>query len=117
MTARLRLSRAKGFRLPDDAVSVARPTKWGNPFVVGRDGSAADCVRLYGMLLGGLLCMSCAAPVAAQKATIETIERDWIELVGKRLACWCQIGRPCHADVLGEIVAKMAEIDAGSPAP
>jgi hypothetical protein len=29
---RIRLSRAKGWKMPDGAVSVARPTKWGNPF-------------------------------------------------------------------------------------
>lgn len=29
---RIRLSRQRGWRLPDGAVSVARPTKWGNPF-------------------------------------------------------------------------------------
>jgi Domain of unknown function (DUF4326) len=30
--ARIRLSRAKGWRLPPDTVVVARPTRWGNPF-------------------------------------------------------------------------------------
>jgi len=32
MAERIQLSRAKGWRLPAGAVSVARPTKWGNPF-------------------------------------------------------------------------------------
>lgn len=29
---RIQLRRTKGWRLPDNTVSVARPTKWGNPF-------------------------------------------------------------------------------------
>lgn len=32
MPERIQLKRAKGWRLPYGAVSVARPTKWGNPF-------------------------------------------------------------------------------------
>jgi hypothetical protein len=34
---RIRLSRAKGWRLPPGAVSVARPTKYGNPFGYRKD--------------------------------------------------------------------------------
>lgn len=34
------------------------------------------------------------------KVTVEDIRRD---LAGKDLACWCPIGKPCHADVLMEI--------------
>lgn len=36
MTERIQLQRKRGWRLPAGAVSVARPTKWGNPFVVGK---------------------------------------------------------------------------------
>jgi hypothetical protein len=32
MPERIQLRRTKGWRLPEGAVSVARPTKWGNPF-------------------------------------------------------------------------------------
>jgi hypothetical protein len=32
---RVQLSRRKGARKPPDAVTVARPTKWGNPFALG----------------------------------------------------------------------------------
>lgn len=32
---RIQLSRRKGWRMPDGAVSVARPTRWGNPFRLG----------------------------------------------------------------------------------
>ncbi|XWO59890.1 DUF4326 domain-containing protein (plasmid) [Pseudomonas luteola] len=34
MPARIQLRRTKGWRLPEGAVRVARPGKWGNPFRV-----------------------------------------------------------------------------------
>jgi hypothetical protein len=33
MNARLQRKRVNGWRMPDGAVYVGRPTKWGNPFV------------------------------------------------------------------------------------
>ena len=30
--------RVKGWRMPPNTVSVTRPGRWGNPFVVGSDG-------------------------------------------------------------------------------
>lgn len=55
MPVRLTLSRRKGFRLQAAsrainglaAVTVARPGRWGNPFVIGRDGNQAECVAQY----------------------------------------------------------------------
>lgn len=32
MPGRIQLRRVKGWRLPEGAVKVARPTRWGNPF-------------------------------------------------------------------------------------
>jgi hypothetical protein len=54
MAERIRLSRAKGWRLPANAVSVARPGRFGNPFVVGRDGTRAQCAAKLFVLLAGL---------------------------------------------------------------
>jgi hypothetical protein len=34
---RVQLTRVKGWRLPPGAVSVARPTRWGNPFAYRTD--------------------------------------------------------------------------------
>src|SRR3954469_13733415 len=94
---RLQLSRRKGFNLQaashatNDlaAVTVARPSKWGNPFRIGKDGSQAECVARF-------------RDFAAQKARTDP---KWLtaltaELGGKNLACWCRSGTPCHADML-----------------
>lgn len=63
-------------------------SKWGNPFILGRDGTRAEVIAKY---------------------------KDWIqtqpqllkalpELRGKVLGCWCA-PRACHGDVL----ARLAE--------
>jgi hypothetical protein len=74
--------RVKGY--PSDAVYVGRPTKFGNPFVVGVHGKQGECVGMYEDWVRNKHEL-----VAAIKA----------ELKGKDLLCWCA-PEPCHADVL-----------------
>lgn len=71
--------------IPEDAVYVGRPTRWGNPFIIGRDGSREDVVRKYAESLS-----------PNDKLQIKQ------ELKGKDLVCWCA-PKPCHADILLEI--------------
>jgi hypothetical protein len=97
---RIQRSRAKGWRMPEGAIYVGRGSVYGNPFVVGADGTAADCARLYRLLLGGLVCLSCAATPAAQEAARRSALDHIGQLRGRDLACWCRRGQPCHADVL-----------------
>lgn len=82
MPTRVQLSRKKGWRLPPNTAKVSRPSKWGNPFVVGKHGSADDCVRRFRNYIRGIGCQ---------------------ELRGLNLACWCALDQPCHADVLLEL--------------
>ncbi|MDR6953835.1 hypothetical protein J2X65_003198 [Ancylobacter sp. 3268] len=100
---RIRLSRAKGWRMPDNTVKVDRSTPWGNPFVVGIDGTAAQCVATYHFLLSGLLCVSTKAPLDKQKAALSHVRAHAQDLRGKNLACWCALDKPCRADVLLEV--------------
>jgi hypothetical protein len=97
---RIRLRRSRGWRKPPGAVVVAQPSRWGNPFAVGRrvDGvlvrDRAHAVELYRQLM-------------ADSADLRTAAR--IELAGRDLACWCPLSAadgsrvPCHAEVLLEI--------------
>lgn len=102
MPKRIQRSRAKGWQMPEGAVYVGRPTRWGNPFLVGSSVqatpsdpiavcfSATEAVETYRSIL--------AKPsMAAFRADVM---RD---LRGKDLACWCALDQPCHADVLLEI--------------
>jgi hypothetical protein len=107
MPERVQLSRAKGWRMPENTVKVDRTTKWGNPFVRHSDGIAMDrelAVRLFGDLLtkeGSWWPIPQPWPKgkipAGPPTTVEDVR---LELRGKNLACWCPIGQPCHADVL-----------------
>lgn len=83
MAKRIQRKRSKGWKMPSGAVYVGRPTKWGNIYIVGRDGTASECVEKYEWWLGFT-------------GRINELE----ELRGKDLACWCPLGQPCHADVL-----------------
>lgn len=76
---------------PAEAVYVGRPSKWGNPFIIGRDGERAECVEKFRTML-------------QQPDTFWSVKRAEIraELKGKDLVCWCA-PKPCHADILLEI--------------
>ncbi len=95
---RVQLSRRKGWRMPENTVKVSRPTKWGNPFVVGRDVDTADkAVEMFRFT---------TCPVEGRPGIFTDFEMTEIDvrpLRGKNLACWCPLDQPCHADVLLEI--------------
>jgi Domain of unknown function (DUF4326) len=76
--------------IPQGAIYVGRPTRFGNPFVVGKHGSQGECVDLYRAWL-----------MAPERAELRA--RAARELRGRDLVCWCHPKR-CHADVLLEIV-------------
>lgn len=102
---RITLSRAKGWRMPENTVKVDRSTKWGNPFIVGQHGTSDACVTRFRDLLTGLISMF---PVPCPSYLDQAYARDLIianlhTLRGKNLACWCKPGQPCHADVLLEL--------------
>lgn len=100
MPIRIQRRRASGWRLPDGAICVDRSTPWGNPFVVGRDGTAAECVDLYAKLLAGYVCMSVKAEWGEQNRARRHVLAHIDELRGHDLACFCRPGAPCHADIL-----------------
>lgn len=93
---RIQLSRAAGWRMPENTVKVDRSTRWGNPFAIGQEGplgrTAVDAEGAVGfftdMLRDPELSAAAGYPL------------DLAPLAGKHLACWCRPGTPCHADVL-----------------
>lgn len=88
---RIQRKRVKGWRMPPNTVYVGRPTKWGNPWKPGKDGSAAHCVAEYRLFT--------ERPARRLSGWFEGLH----ELRGKNLACWCALDAPCHADVLLEL--------------
>jgi hypothetical protein len=98
---RIRLSRARGWRLAKNAINCARPGKLGNPFVVGRDGTRAECVSKFALLMAGKIPVTSGDGLAGNIAKRKYILANLGRLRGKDLGCWCPLdGKPCHADVL-----------------
>ena len=78
--------------VPSRAVYIGRPSKWGNPFVIGRDGTRAQVIAKYRAWLLRNDALMAALP----------------ELRGKDLVCWCAPS-PCHGDVLLELANAQQE--------
>lgn len=106
---RIQLSRKRGFRLQEasrainglEAVNVARPSKWGNPFRIGD-------VKHFGPAYSGRDMVIADAKTACRLFKQHMFNRRSAEeliapLRGKNLACWCKPGEPCHADILLEM--------------
>lgn len=98
MPERIQRKRMKGWRMPEGAVYVGRPTKWGNPFQAGKvvyltgpktgeRADRADVVRMYENRI-------------RRVGGDEVIGLIRAELAGRDLVCWCPQDEPCHADVL-----------------
>ena len=68
---------------PKDTVYVGRPSKWGNKFIIGKDGTRAEVISKY------------ANWIRTQEHLMNALD----ELKGKDLLCWCA-PQACHADLL-----------------
>ncbi len=103
---RVQLSRRKGWRMPLNTVKVARPSKWGNPFVVCPDevpGELLDDDKGYVAVKDAVAAVQTYRGWLTESADTPELLRDVQTLRGKNLACWCPLDQPCHADVLLEI--------------
>ena len=90
---RIQLRRSKGWKLPPDTLNVDRTTRWGNPFTVAEYGSVAAAVACYEAWLRGEV----DAPDGRPRPDPQQVREA---LGGRRLACWCALDGPCHADLL-----------------
>jgi hypothetical protein len=106
---RIQRSRAKGWRMPEGAVVVSRPSRRGNPWVAEEVDGAWRCRDTRGGQIvpardradaHDLAVAHFQAWLDADAANAEAVRA---ELRGKSLCCWCPPGLACHADVLIEI--------------
>lgn len=117
---RVQRRRTKGWRMPEGAVYVGRPSALGNPFVSRRVGgrwlvvatgmddliyTPAHNTKQSANELAVILFRSDFLDWFGGRVNWEPGLRSAVEgLRGKQLACWCPTdGGPCHADVLWEI--------------
>ena len=71
-------------------IYIGRPSKWGNPFVIGVDGSRKECIEKYRNW------------IMTQRELLDSLH----ELDGKILGCWCGEQKPCHGHILIELLQK-----------
>ena len=78
-----KLSPGDAAALAPDSVFVGRPSKWGNPYKIGRDGTRKEVIERYReyLLSRPDMIVQCS------------------ELRGKNLICFCA-PLACHADIL-----------------
>jgi hypothetical protein len=70
-------------------VLIDRTTKWGNPFVIGRDGTRSEVIEKYRNY------------ILKNQELLDSLD----ELKGKVLGCWCK-PKSCHGDVLVELLEQ-----------
>lgn len=75
-------------------VFIGRPSKWGNPFVIGVDGTRDEVIQKYEDWL----------------MKQPNLLNDLHELKGKTLGCWC-IPKRCHGEVLVKLANKVNLFD------
>jgi hypothetical protein len=114
MPERIQLRRTKGWRKPEGAVIVARPSKWGNPFTIAMameaeyDNPRRACVSHFTAWIEG----DDSYQDVYQLGSC-SFDRRWMrahlrDLTGRDLACWCPLTEPCHASVLLELANQEA---------
>ena len=70
-------------------VFIGRPSKWGNPFIIGKDGTRKDVINKYRKW------------ILVQPDLVNSLP----ELKDKVLGCWCK-PNSCHGDVLADLANK-----------
>ena len=69
-------------------VYIGRPSKWGNPFKIGLDGTREEVIEKYRNYIMGSYLLE-----------------DTKELKGQTLGCYCKPAA-CHGDILAELAEK-----------
>lgn len=70
-----------------DAVYIGRPSVWGNPYEIGRDGTRQEVIEKYRQRV-------------ESRPMLKELIRE--KLKGKDLACFCT-PKACHGDILIKI--------------
>ena len=133
MPQRIQRKRTKGWRMPAGAISVGRPSAFGNPAMIEVVPSDRERFTVYAGDVGPIIGSFLTRSEAHQRAV--RWFRWWIqhtdgtiwsshnlshayadahrqlterlpELAGHDLACWCPLELECHADVLLELANR-----------
>lgn len=112
---RIQRKRTKGYKTPPNTIYVGRPSKYGNPFRVVKLSDGYWSVKTNYKDLFNTLIENCRpaykTQIEAQYDAVKCFEiinnkKDYSELKGKNLSCFCKNGTPCHADVILKLANK-----------
>ena len=79
-------------------IAIGRPSEWGNPWIIGRDGTRDEVIDRYAEYL----------------QTKSTLLNKLPQLSRKRLGCYCKPAR-CHGDVIVEAFNRLVSGKADEP--
>jgi len=82
-------TRVVNIRVSQYDIYIGRPSKWGNPYRIGVDGTREEVIEKYKVFIRN------------RPDLLGSLE----ELRGKRLGCFCA-PLACHGDVLVEILEE-----------
>ena len=87
------------FRKEKYDVYIGWGSKWGNPFIIGKDGNRKQVIEKHEEWLLGII----SAP---NNESVPSLKEAMKELLGKKLGCYCK-PLDCHGDVLVEMIEKV----------
>jgi hypothetical protein len=64
-------------------IFIGRPSKFGNPFVIGEDGNRTEVIAKFEQYM----------------RSHPDLQNYLKELDGRIIACWCRTDQSCHGDV------------------
>ena len=118
MPVRIQRRRTRGWRMPEGAVYVGRPSRWGNCFTVDDRRVLWRGVELW----WGFASHERAVEHAVRAFEWQVLNKPLVvgftlaelraQLGGRDLACWCRLTAPCHADVLLRLANPTTEQEA-----
>ena len=76
-----------------DYVYIGRGSKWGNPYLIGKDGTRDEVIIKYEQYIRGK----------------PELLADLPKLVGETLGCYCH-PKKCHGDILVKLLREIGEV-------
>lgn len=75
-------------------IFIGRPSKFSNPFIIGKDGTRTDVIRKFEEYF----------------KTHSQLDKFVKELDGKKIACWCSLDEKCHGDSIIAIIKHRCKL-------
>lgn len=84
------MTKRVNFKLAPYDIFIGRPSKWGNPYHLGKDGTREEVIAKYEEYIRNR----------------PKLLKDLVELSDKILGCYCSLEQHCHGDVLIKLLKE-----------